>query len=88
MNSPSPEAEAVRRDLCFDDLEERFALIASYALSAKEAAFRGSQHAVEVHWQDLRLCAIAAAQTIKYLTNPPPKRVSAPPASNSKAFLA
>jgi hypothetical protein len=84
--SASPEAEALRRDLCFEDLEERFAMIASYALSAKEAAFRGSQHTLEVHWQELRLCAIAAGQTLKDLANPSPSRVSAPPASNSKAF--
>ena len=71
MSAPSPEAIEACRDLCFDALHNQFEHAASYARSAAEAAFRGSQTEIEVRLQQLRLVLTEAVKTFKELKGQP-----------------
>jgi hypothetical protein len=65
MNAPSPEAIAVGRDLVFEAIREQLDLAGSFALSAREAAFRGNAATLEIHLRQLRLCVVNAISTYK-----------------------
>jgi hypothetical protein len=67
MSNPSPEAIAAGRDLVFEALQEQLDLAGSFALSAREAAFRGNPATLEIHLRQLRLCVVDALQTYKEL---------------------
>ena len=64
---PSPDAVSAARDLAFEAICETCDCAASYATSACEAAYRGSQHALGVHLGELRICVVAAIGAFKEL---------------------
>jgi hypothetical protein len=66
-NRPSAEAIAVCRDLVFETLTETLELAGSYAISAREAAWRGSEHTVGIHLRQLRDSTVNAIQIFKQL---------------------
>jgi hypothetical protein len=61
----SPAALSACRDLVFEAIQEPLNLASSYALSAREAAFRGSAATLEIHLRQLRLCVLNAISTYK-----------------------
>jgi hypothetical protein len=63
--SPSAEAIAVARNLAFDAISEVLDQAQSFALSAREAAYRGSQATLEIHLRQLRDCTVAACATFR-----------------------
>jgi hypothetical protein len=67
MKAPSPEAIAVGRDLVFEAIQEQLDRAGSFALSAREAAFRGNPATLEIHLRQLRLCVLDAISTYKEL---------------------
>jgi hypothetical protein len=68
----SPAALSGCRDLVFEAIQEPLDLASSYALSAKEAAFRGSAATLEIHLRQLRICVVAAIQIYKELDGATP----------------
>jgi hypothetical protein len=64
---PSTAALSACRDLVFEAIQEPLNLASSYALSAREAAFRGSADTLEIHLRQLRTCVVAAIQIYKEL---------------------
>jgi hypothetical protein len=66
-NAPSPEAVAAGRDLAFEAIQETLDQATSFALSAREAAFRGNPATLAIHLRQLRLCTIDAIQIYKSL---------------------
>lgn len=70
MSEPSPAAVDAGSDLVFEALVEQLDFAASYARSGREAAWRGSREATEVHLKQLRLCIVEALQTFRELPNP------------------
>ena len=64
-DAPSPELRAVLRDLSLAEIERVASLIASYARSAGEAAFRGDETTMGVHIRQLRLCCLNLIKTYK-----------------------
>lgn len=65
---PSPRAISAADDLVFEELIDACDRAASYAVSAREAAFRGSRHALEIHIQELLACVVAALEIRKMLS--------------------
>jgi hypothetical protein len=65
QSSPSAEAIAVGRNLAFDAISEVLDQAQSFALSAREAAYRGSQTTLEIHLRQLRDCTVAACATFR-----------------------
>jgi hypothetical protein len=63
--SPSPELLSVLRDQSFNEIERVAGLIASYARSAGEAAFRGDETTMGLHIRQLRLCCLSMIKTYK-----------------------
>ena len=61
----SPAALSACRDLIFEAIQEPLNLASSYALSAREVAFRGSAATLEIHLHQLRLCVLNAISTDK-----------------------
>jgi hypothetical protein len=59
------ELRAVLRDQALDEIERVASLIASYARSAGEAAFRGDETTMGVHIRQLRLCCLSLIKTYK-----------------------
>jgi hypothetical protein len=68
-DAPSPELRAVLRDQSFDEIERVAGLLASYARSAGEAAFRGDETTMGVHLRQLRLCCISMLKTYKEMAD-------------------
>jgi hypothetical protein len=64
-DAPSPELRAVLRGQALDEIERVASLVASYAHSAGEAAFRGDETTMGVHIRQLRLCCVAMLKTYK-----------------------
>jgi hypothetical protein len=64
-DAPSPELRAVLRDQALDEIERVAGLVASYARSAGEAAFRGDETTMGVHIRQLRLCCLNLIKTYK-----------------------
>jgi hypothetical protein len=62
---PSPELVSVLRDQAFEEIERVSNLIASYARSTGEAAFRGDETTMFVHMKQLRLCCVSLIRTYK-----------------------
>jgi len=56
--TPPPEVVPFSRDQSFDEIERVGGLLASYARSSSEAAFRGDQHTLLAALQQARLCCI------------------------------
>jgi hypothetical protein len=67
MSEPSFEAIAACRSLTFEAIQEHLDLAGSYALSAREAAWRGSPATLKIHLAQLRLCVIEALSAFKTL---------------------
>ena len=61
----SPELISVLRDEAFIEIERVANLVASYARSTGEAAFRGDDATMLIHMRQLRFCCIAMIQTYK-----------------------
>jgi hypothetical protein len=59
------ELRAVLRDQALDEIERVASLVASYARSAGEAAFRGDETTMGVHIRQLRLCCLSLIKTYK-----------------------
>jgi hypothetical protein len=64
---PPPEIVSVLDDLRFEAIMEALDMATSYAISAREAAWRGDKSFLGVHLQQLRLSTIAAMSTFKEL---------------------
>ena len=62
---PSPELISVLRDQSFNEIERVANLIASYARSAGEAAYRGEETTMGVHIKQVRLCCLSLIKTYK-----------------------
>jgi hypothetical protein len=62
---PSPELVSVLRDQAFEEIERVASLVASYARSTGEAAFRGDETTMAVHIKQLRLCCLSLIKTYK-----------------------
>ncbi len=60
---PSPAAIGAANDLCYHSIVEHCELAASYAWSAREAAWRGDRHTLGAHLRQVRLVVIALLQT-------------------------
>lgn len=75
--TPSPEAITAGRDLLYEAIMETADLAGSYALSAREAAWRGDRLTVGVHLRQLRLATIAALQTFNELGADPHQNAGA-----------
>jgi hypothetical protein len=58
---------AVLRDAAFIEIERIAGLVASYARSTGEAAFRGDETTMLVHMKQARLCLISMIKTYKDL---------------------
>jgi hypothetical protein len=63
------ELRAVLRDQALDEIERVASLIASYARSAGEAAFRGDETTMGVHIRQLRLCCLSLIKTYKEMAD-------------------
>jgi hypothetical protein len=68
-DAPSPELRAVLRDQSFEEMERVATLVASYARSAGEAAFRGDEMTMGVHIRQLRLCCLSLIKTYKEMVD-------------------
>jgi hypothetical protein len=55
---PSEAAVRAANDICYESIVEACELTASYASSAREAAWRGDYHILEAHLRQLRLTVI------------------------------
>lgn len=64
-DAPSPELASALRDQAFVEIERVADLVASYARSAGEAAFRGDETTMAVHIRQLRLCCVSLIKTYK-----------------------
>ena len=53
----------------FDAIMDMMVLVESYAVSAREAAYRRDKKTADVHLTQLRLCIIAARDTLKDIKN-------------------
>jgi hypothetical protein len=73
MNAPpqiapqSAAAVSAANDLAFEAIIESAELAASYAISVREAAYRGDKTLLGMHLAQLRLTTISAIQTYKML---------------------
>jgi hypothetical protein len=65
MPDAAPELLSVLRDQSFNEIERVANLIASYARSAGEAAYRGEETTMGVHIKQLRLCCLSLIKTYK-----------------------
>jgi hypothetical protein len=63
------ELRVVLRDQAFDEIERVASLIASYARSAGEAAFRGDETTMGVHIRQVRLCCVSLIKTYKEMAD-------------------
>ena len=73
-----PTVQGVIDNLRFEAIEEHCGLASSYALSAREAAWRGDRHTLSIHLSQLRLTVIAALQESKQLGKPAEDTSDAP----------
>jgi hypothetical protein len=64
-DAPSPEVISLMRNQAFDEIERVANLIASYARSTAEAAFRGDETTMVVHIKQVRLCCLSMLKTYK-----------------------
>jgi hypothetical protein len=62
---PTPEVVSLMRNQAFDEIERVANLIASYARSTAEAAFRGDETTMVVHIKQVRLCCLSMLKTYK-----------------------
>ena len=67
---PQPALLATLDALRFDYIAELFGYVASYAISAQEAARRGNAALLEVHAKQARLALISALETRRELGSP------------------
>jgi hypothetical protein len=65
MSAPVKSVQAVCDDLAYDAVAETCALAESYAVSAREAAWRGDCGLLRGHLLQLRLCVITALDAQK-----------------------
>jgi hypothetical protein len=75
-DAPSPELASALRDQAFVEIERVADLVASYARSAGEAAFRGDETTMVIHIRQLRLCCISLIQTYKAMCGADGQNVS------------
>jgi hypothetical protein len=62
-----PTAKTVCNDLAFNAIVDACDLAASYAMSAREAAWRGDRRLLAGHLAQLRLCVLTALDAHKRL---------------------
>jgi hypothetical protein len=62
---PNPELVEALRNEVFQEIEREADLVASYARSAGEAAYRGDQVTLGVHLKQLRLCLLLMIKLFK-----------------------
>jgi hypothetical protein len=74
MLAPSQAAISASSDLVFEAIIENADLAASYAISVREAAWRGDTSLLGMHLAQLRLATIAAIKTYKEEIERPPGR--------------